>query len=71
MEAAGIEPGPKSSGNRGVGNQSGANSGALGARAAGLADAPTDPGLARLVTAWPTLPEEVRARVLKMLGLAE
>ena len=36
MEAAGIELGPKSSGNQGGGNQSGAESGALGARKASI-----------------------------------
>ncbi len=62
MEAAGIEHGPKSSGNQGVGNESGAECGALGAR-----EALNAPGLAEVVEAWPTLPEAIKAGILAMI----
>ncbi|MCC7086404.1 MAG: hypothetical protein IT427_15495 [Pirellulales bacterium] len=63
MEAAGIELGPQSSGNNGVGNQSGAKSGALGAQ-----KAPLDPDLAAVVDAWPDLPAEVKEAVMGIIG---
>lgn len=66
MEAAGIEHGPKSSGNQGVGNQSGAESGALGAR-----EAPIDPELAAVVDAWPALPAAIKAGILAMVRAAK
>jgi hypothetical protein len=66
VEAAGIEPGQKSSGNRGVGNQSGAECGALGAR-----DAPLDPDLAAVVDAWPALPAAIKAGILAMIRAAK
>ena len=66
MEAAGIEPGPKSSGNMGVGNQSGAECGALGAR-----EDPLDPDLTRVIEAWPTLPPAIHAAILAMIDAAD
>jgi hypothetical protein len=65
MEAAGIEPAPKSSGNSGGRDQSGAECGALGAR-----EAPADPDLAAVVDAWPTLREPIRAGILAMVRAA-
>jgi hypothetical protein len=62
MEAAGIEPGPKSSGNQGVGNQGGAECGVLGAQIGLL-----DPELAALVDAWPALPEAIKTGILAMI----
>lgn len=66
MEAAGIEPAPKSSGNSGGRDQSGAECGALGAR-----EAPADPDLAAVVDAWPTLPAAIKSAILAMIGAAE
>ena len=66
MEAAGIEPAPKSSGNQGVGNQSGAECGALNAQRAEF-----PPDLAAVVDAWPTLPAAIRTAILAMLDAAE
>lgn len=65
MEAAGIEPGPKSSGNNGGDDQSGAESGALDAQ---KVDFPPD--LAAVVEAWPKLPEAIRAGILAMVQAA-
>lgn len=62
MEAAGIEPMAKSSENRGVGDQSGAECGALGAREASI-----DPELAAVVDAWPGLPRAIKAAILAMI----
>jgi len=62
VEAAGIEPASKSSGNLGGGEQSGAECGALGARIA-----PIDPELAAVVDAWPGLPGAIRAAILAMI----
>ncbi len=50
------------SGDTGVGAESGAESGALGAR-----EAPIDPGLAAVVEAWPALPEAIKAGILAMV----
>jgi len=62
VAAAGIEHGPKSSGNPGVGNQSGAQSGAVAAR-----ESPIDPEFAAVVNAWPALPEAIKAGILAMV----
>ncbi len=48
-----------SSGNTGVGNESGAESGAVGARKGVI-----PPDLAVVVEAWPNLPETVRRNIL-------
>ena len=66
MEAAGIELVPQSSGNNGVGKQSGAECGALGAP-----EAPIDPDLAAVVDAWPRLPEAIKAGILAMIRAAK
>jgi hypothetical protein len=66
VEAAGIELGPQSSGNSGVGGQSGAKCGALDAP-----KAPLDPDLAAVVDAWPALPPTIKAGILAMIGAAE
>jgi hypothetical protein len=66
MEAAGIEPAPKSSGNSGGRDQSGAECGALAAPEASL-----DPDLAAVVDAWPTLPAAIKAGILAMIGAAK
>jgi hypothetical protein len=62
MEAAGIEPGAKPSGNHGCENQSGAESGALCAR-----EVPLDADLAALIDAWPTLPVTIKAGIVAMV----
>jgi len=46
----------------GASGQSGAESGALGAR-----EAPVDPDLAAVVDAWPTLPAAIKAGILAMV----
>jgi len=61
----GAEHGPKSSGKQGVGNPSGAECGALGAR-----EAPIDPELVAVVDAWPKLPQAIRAGILAMIRAA-
>jgi len=66
VEAAGIEPDPKSSGNSGGDDQSGAECGALDAKKADF-----DPDLAVVVEAWPKLPEAIRAGILAMIRAAE
>ena len=66
METAGIELSLKSSGNKGVLNQSGAECGALGAR-----DGGSDPDLAAVVEAWPGLPAAIKAGILAMIGAAK
>ncbi|TWU06886.1 hypothetical protein CA54_52880 [Symmachiella macrocystis] len=66
MEAAGIEPDPKSSGNRGGGDQSGAESGALNVQ-----NAPTDPDLQVIIDAWPALPEAIKVGILAMIRAAD
>lgn len=65
MEAAGIEHSQKLSRNRGVGNRSGAESGALGAQTG-----PNDPRLAAVIGAWPSLPEPIKAGILAMIRAA-
>ena len=66
VEAAGIEPGPKSTGNSGVGDQSGAECGALGVQSA-----PIDPDLRAVIEHWPALPEAIKAGILAMIRAAE
>lgn len=65
MGDEGLESNPKSSRNDRVGNQGGAESGALGAR-----EAPLDPQLAAVARAWPTLPEPIKAGILAMIRAA-
>lgn len=54
-----------SPGNTHVPQPGGAESGALGAR-----EAPSDPELAAVVDAWPTLAEPIRAGILAMVRAA-
>jgi hypothetical protein len=58
-----------SSENQGVAPQGGAKSGALSGDsvASGALPAPTDPDLAAVVNAWPTLPEAVRRQVVGLV----
>ncbi|RIK78821.1 MAG: hypothetical protein DCC68_14290 [Planctomycetota bacterium] len=56
----------KNAGETGVPIESGAESGALGARTAQF-----DPDLAAVVDAWPTLPAAIRAGILAMIGTAD
>jgi len=58
----GLEPPPKSTANTGFSETGGAESGAVGARM-GL----SDPDLAAVVNAWPTLPEATRRQVVAMV----
>jgi hypothetical protein len=57
----GLELPPDFSGNTHIATQSGADSGALGARIGC-----NDPGLARLIDAWPGLLPDVRQSILKL-----
>jgi arylsulfatase A-like enzyme len=63
---AGIELGPKSSGNSGGRDQSGAECGALVARKAEFS-----PELAVVVDAWPALPAAIKVGILAMIGAAK
>jgi hypothetical protein len=65
VERKGVELPAKSSGKPHIGNQGGAKSGALGRSFDGSAG--SDPALARLVEAWPGLPENVREAVLRLV----
>jgi hypothetical protein len=58
----GVELPQENTGNTEIRNQSGAESGALGAR-----EAPLDPDLLAVVDAWPALPESVKAGILAMI----
>ena len=58
----GIRTPLENTGKTGFSDQSGAKSGALAAR-----EAPSDPDLAELIDAWPTLPEAIRAGILAMV----
>lgn len=61
----GVEQQADSTGKSTVRNQSGAESGALGAQ-----NAPADPDLARVVAAWPRLPEPMRRAILALIDAA-
>src|SRR5262245_25833574 len=68
---------PNSAGNNGVSQTGGAESGAVAVNSAGPTDAeksslvaPVDPDLARLVVAWPTLPEAIRRGILAIVESA-
>lgn len=65
----GFERPPETSGNTGVAGESGAESGALSSDSAPNAtpDAPTDPELAAVVTAWPDLPPAIRAGIVALV----
>jgi hypothetical protein len=82
VEAAGIETGPKSSENHAVGDQSGAESGALGVKNAlarlpgnGASDQQCAPGIPKtvdaelltVIDAWPDLPPLAKAGILAMV----
>jgi hypothetical protein len=62
VEAAGIEPSANFQGNPTIVALGGAKSGALAA---------TDPDLAALIDAWPTLPEAIRAGILALVRAAQ
>jgi hypothetical protein len=68
----GTEQTAKSSGNRGVAPQGGAESGALSSDFApgGAPLTVTDPDLAAVVSAWPTLPDATRRQVVAMIRVA-
>ena len=59
----GFEPVVKSSGNKGLGTQSAAESAALDAR-----EAPLGSDLRAVVSAWPNLPDAIRSGILAMIG---
>ena len=59
----GFEPVVKSSGNNGRGTQSAAESAALDAR-----EAPLGSDLRAVVSAWPNLPDAIRAGILAMIS---
>ena len=58
----GVEQDQKSSGKTPLSQSDGAESGAVGAP-----DRPTDPDLQHLITAWPDLPDAVRAGITAMV----
>jgi len=59
----GFEPVVKSSGNNGRGTQGAAESAALDAR-----EAPLGSDLRAVISAWPNLPDAIRAGILAMIG---
>ena len=78
MEAAGIELPTHSTGKSHYANQSGAESGALGAQsnanpvnATHCEPKPIDSDLAAIIAAWPTLPEAMKAGILAMVRAAK
>jgi hypothetical protein len=66
VELKGVEPPPENAGKTGGPPESGAKCGALGAR-----EAPTDPDLSAVVTAWPKLTPATRAAIVAMIGAAK
>ena len=66
VAGTGREPPPKTSGKPGFLERGGAESGAHGAR-----PAEADPDLARVVAAWPALPEATRRAILTLAETAE
>lgn len=66
MERKGVELPQDSSGNTAIADQSGAESGALGAL-----DGPFDADLATVIEAWPGLPDAIKAGILAMIGAAK
>jgi hypothetical protein len=62
----GLELPPETTGKTGGPPESGAKSGALGAR-----EAPVEPDLAAVVTAWPKLTPATRAAIVAMIGAAK
>ncbi len=69
VAGTGIELPPENAEKTPVGAESGAQSGAVGAREAVLA-VPVDPNLAAVVDAWPTLPEAIKVGILAMIRAA-
>jgi len=65
MGDTGLEQAAEVSGKTGGSRESGANSGALGAR-----DAPWDPDLAAVEAAWPALPAAIKAGILALVRAA-
>ena len=68
MGDTGFDSPSHSAGNVGVGGKSGAHSGARGDANAILADQ-DDPRLLGLIDAWPTLSEDARDAVARLVGL--
>jgi hypothetical protein len=66
VAGTGIELPPETTGNPSGSDQSGAESGALGAR-----EAPIDQELAAVVDAWPALPAAIKAGILAMIRAAK
>ena len=66
VAGTGLEHPANSSGNGGVADESGAESGALDAE-----NGPKDPQLTAIIDAWPTLPEPIKAGVLAIIKAAE
>jgi hypothetical protein len=62
MAGTGFEAPLENTGNSSGSDQSGAESGALGAR-----EAPLDPELAVVVDAWPALPDAIKAGILALV----
>jgi len=65
MAGTGFDSPPENAGNLMGSTESGAESGALGAR-----EAPIDPELAAVVDAWPALPDAIKAAILALLNSA-
>jgi len=66
VAGTGFELPQETTGNSSGSSQSGAESGALGARKPAF-DALADPDLARLIEAWPTLPDAIRRAIVAMV----
>jgi hypothetical protein len=66
MAGTGFELSQDSSGNSTISDQSGAESGALGAQ-----NGPDYPDLAEVAQAWPSLPEAIKAGILAMIRAAD
>ena len=69
MAGTGLEPPLSNTGETSIPSESGAESGALGAQKPAF-DAFADPELARLIEAWPTLPDAIKAGILAMVKAA-
>ena len=65
MGKRGLEHTPETPTISQISDPGGADSGALGAHKP--PSPPADPALARLIEAWPTLPEAVRAGIVAMI----
>ena len=66
VEDRGLEPGAFPCGNRRISGQGGSESGSVGDE-----NAPTNPTLASLIEAWPTLPPDTKSAILAIVEAAQ